>query len=87
MKETDNTPDAEIDTINKTGLQRLSPERREQMNITGGSVETKECEGEGLNSGSNDLRGTDHWCRQQKIDLNFGGVDLVSSGCSCYVRK
>ena len=86
VKETDEMPMAEIDTIDKTGLKRLSPERLVNRNITGGIVETKECEGEGLNSGSNDLRGTDHWCRQQKIDLNFGGVDSVSSGCSCYVR-
>ena len=59
---------------------------QERINVTGGIVETKECQEEGLNSGGNNLRGTEHWCRQQMINLNFVGVDPVPSGCSCYVR-
>ena len=65
MKKTNDTLKAEIDTINKTGLKRLSPERTGQMNILGGSVE------EGLNSGTHDLRGTEYLCRQQTINLKL----------------
>ena len=57
---------------------------QERINVTGGIVETKECQEEGLNSGGNNLHGTEHWCRQQTISLN--GVEPVPSGCTCYVR-
>ena len=86
VKETENMPLAEIDVSDKTCLTKFSQERTGQINVTGGIVETKKCQEEGLNSGSNNLHGIDHWCRQQTINLNFVGVDPVPSGCSCYVR-
>ena len=83
VKETEDMPVAEIDVSDKTGLTKLGQERK---NVTGGIVETKECQEEGLNSSGNNLRGTEHWCRQQMINLNFVGDDPVPSGCTCYVR-
>ena len=88
VKETDNTTMDYIDVINKTGLKKLCEERIRPQHLAGGLiVETKECtrSGEGLNSGSHNLRGNDYWCRQHA--LHFArNHPLLPSGCRCFVR-
>ena len=85
VKETDDTPMENIDTIRKTGMKRLGNVRIRQQHVLGGIVETEECDIEGLNSGSHNLRGTDYWCRT--VFLHFGAGNSFPSGCSCYVRS
>ena len=74
VKKMNNMPNEKIDRFDKTGLMKLSQVRRQQIKIPRGIVETEECvtHGEGLNSGSHDLLGTDYWCRQQMISLHLG---------------
>ena len=86
VKEMDDRPMENIDTIRKTGIQRLGKVRIRQRHVLGGIVETEECDTsvEGANLGSHDLRGTDYWCRT--VFLHFGDGNSFPSSCSCYVR-
>ena len=88
VQEADNMPIEEIDDIDRTGMKRLSEVRLGYQHVPGWIIGTNECgrRGEGLNSGSHNLRATDYWCRQQTISLPFAGDDPFPSGCSCYVR-
>ena len=88
VKEADNIPLGEVDDVDRTGMKKLSQVRLRYQHVPGWSIGTKECgtRGEGLNSGSHNLRATDYWCRQQTISLPFAGDDPFPSGCSCYVR-
>ena len=83
--EDDDTPMDEILCVDKIGLVKLGQvSSPQQINITVGIVESKGCDTEGLNSGSNEI--FNYWCRNQTISLPFVRDDHVPSGCSCYIR-
>ena len=86
VKNVEDTPMEEIDVFHKTGLKKLGRVRTRHQHVLWGILGTRECFPmvEGLNSGSDNLRATDYWCRQQTISLPFTGD--VPSGCNCYVR-
>ena len=89
VKEVDDMPIENINVDNKTGIRKLREVRIQLQPIPNGNLVTsQECMPmrTPLNSESNTLKRTDHWCRQEKILLPFAGDDPFPSGCSCYVR-
>ena len=88
VKEVDDMPIENIDVYNNEGIRKLSEVTSQNHTIPNGNLVTQECMPmrTPLNSESNTLKRTDHWCRQEKILLPFAGDDPFPSGCSCYVR-